>query len=77
MVLLSLMGEAEAVSIDAATASLGLVLSLITAALLAVRRTYQAVDTVIYAVENKTVEFVEAVGYESVRAAPIYSLAPP
>ena len=52
----------DAVKLDSATAGLGVMGVAMTAGLFTIQRTYAAVDAVIGAVENKTVEFVEALG---------------
>ena len=39
------------------------------------RRSYQAIDLVVGAVETTTVEFVEAVGHEGVKVVPVFIAA--
>ena len=46
-------------------------MALVTAMLMTIRRTYEAADSVIGAVENVTVQFVHEVGEESIKVVPL------
>jgi len=71
VILLNLPGQVSAMPPDAATASLSVLAALTTAGLFTIKRTYYAVDNVIEAVEHQAIEFVEAIGYEYVKFAPL------
>jgi hypothetical protein len=63
-------GSVEGVE-NTASAAVAVLVAATIASMLVIRRSVDAVDVVIGAVENKTVEFVGAVGDEGIRMIPV------
>ena len=71
MIAVGQVGYAEGVVDGTTTATVTLLVASTTAGMFVIRRSVDAVDVVIEAVENKTVEFVSAIGDEGIKFIPI------